>query len=593
MENPELEMYQKNYDYTNYSHRNHINVIPEEDFKRLITDSFKSLTDVLRKTYGPYGSSVMMSEQSQTILTKDGYNVFQQLGPSHTYKRLVYLALNKIITRVNKNVGDGTTSCMLLAEKIFNNVNNILNTPDEKRLALDILNDIEDYLQDLDYINDDIEDGEIEPLTEDNLKPVIAVAANYDNDLVNILYDAMKPEVVDGKIKIRSVGVRKEVDDGIGSTVKYDIDYLPGDYRVGVNTIIEDRPMFAERRKIKCVLYDHNFNTTDWTKFMENFKDDEDIMIIARDVNPEVIKDDYMSYRASKTAKKKLHMKDPVTGKDVDTNIHIFIFPLLGDHRLDELNDLGAVLGIKPIGVYDKSVVFEDLKYVDVSLYKDDCLTFFDLKGNVDTSTYITSLRDEVRRDKAKSLVRTSSIEKRIKAIEMSEDETVLSVMTGSTLDSKLLGDKIDDCLHIVESAINTGVVPNLFRYVYDRLWGYYLAKNSPLCKSIIRAITDAIKGLFTDIWISKYGYDVEGNISHKDALEEHMSEHFTGSGRNSFDIIKEEHVDMNKFATSAQYDLEVVSASIAIVKYLITSKALVFDAHILKPVNDEYDFVK
>ena len=61
----ELQMagYQKVYDYTQYSHDNNVNVIPEEAFKRLIRDTFKTITDVLRATYGPYGSSVVISEK--------------------------------------------------------------------------------------------------------------------------------------------------------------------------------------------------------------------------------------------------------------------------------------------------------------------------------------------------------------------------------------------------------------------------------------------------------------------------------------------------------------------------------------------------
>ena len=149
----ELMPYEKVYDYTQYSHDNHVNVIPEEAFKKLVHDTFRTITDTLRGTYGPYGSTMMISDQSQTTTTKDGYNVFESMGFSHHYKRMVYLAIKKICERVNRNVGDGTTSCILLAEKIYNNVNALVKTPDEKRQVLDILDKIEIDLQKTELID--------------------------------------------------------------------------------------------------------------------------------------------------------------------------------------------------------------------------------------------------------------------------------------------------------------------------------------------------------------------------------------------------------------------------------------------------------
>ena len=149
MDKKELEImgFEPVYDYTQFSHDYNVNVIPEHDFKKLVHDTFKTIAGILRNTYGPYGSTVMISTNiGETVTTKDGYNVFEAIGFSHHYKRMVYLAIKKIIERVNRNVGDGTTSCILLADKLFNNINKIIRTSDEKRKTLEILSDIEKYL---------------------------------------------------------------------------------------------------------------------------------------------------------------------------------------------------------------------------------------------------------------------------------------------------------------------------------------------------------------------------------------------------------------------------------------------------------------
>jgi hypothetical protein len=51
-----------------------------------------------------------------------------------------------------------------------------------------------------------------------------------------------------------------------------------------------------------------------------------------------------------------------------------------------------------------------------------------------------------------------------------------------------------------------------------------------------------------------------------------------------SYNVIKDELAPSTEFCTSAQYDLEVMRASISIVKYLLTTKAFIFDAHLLPP---------
>ena len=98
----------------------------------------------------------------------------------------------------------------------------------------------------------------------------------------------------------------------------------------------------------------------------------------------------------------------------------------------------------------------------------------------------------------------------------------------------------------------------------------------------IIEAIIDAIYGIFADIYESKYGTDYSW-----DAFENLRDEFYDNHGV-SYNIITDQFVDMREIPTSAQYDLEVLVAVLEIVKYLLTPGAIIFDAHILKPVDDE-----
>jgi len=579
----ELQMagLKKQYDYTDFAHNAHVNVIPEADFKRLVSDTFKTITFVLKQTYGPYGASGIISDQSDTTTTKDGYNVFQSIGFQHAYKRKVYLAINKIITRVNRTVGDGTTSCILLAEKIFNNLDKLINTPDEKRVALELLSEIEKNLQNNQEIETDVKYGVIKKVDINNIKALISVAANYDEELVNILYDALKPTVDEnGNVVIRSVIPKSEVDIDAGSNAAYTVDYLPGDYRVAAFSDIDTSAKFNHQKKLKIVIYDHSFNSTDWINFMKTWDQREEVLILARDFNRSFLAQDFASYVNKISFQKKA---DP----NGDHEVRVHMFWMGGNHKQDELKDLAAVLGTEVRDMNALEPDFASLPEVTVSLYKGDCLAFYDLKGKNDISHYLESLDNELSHDDSHSYIRLTEYKRRIKALKMESADTMLTVKAGTTLEAKIIMDKIDDCIHIVESGINSGIVPNLFRYVHDRIERIRYNSSDRFMSEICQGMKDSIYGLFEEIWCSKYGStDTKGK--NDTSVKEHMSIHYGEEIYSSFNIIDEEHTDLEKFSTSAQYDLEVTVASIAIVKYLLTSRFFIFDANLLTPVNDE-----
>ena len=575
----ELQMsgYTKHFDYSQYANNNNINVIPKKDFKRLVSDTFKIIADILRETYGPYGASVLISDQSQTTTTKDGYNVFQALGFNHTYKRMVYLAVSKIIERVNRNVGDGTTSCILLAEKMFNNLNEIITNADDERNILDILSNIEEDLQDESVITEHINSGKICHLTKDSLKNLIMMASNGDNVLSTVVFNALDPQVDDNGyvVSLRNVVPTSEITLDADSTAVYDIDYLPGDYRIRANLQVEDIASMDEPTEMKLIIYDHAFNTTDWLRFKKNFTNTDHIMILARTFTKEFLETEWHDWYTETLNAKRFKKGDGV--------IRIHLGEVRGGSVQADMRDLAAVYGMKPRGIHDGDVNHEILPTAKMSIYKTNCLAFYDLKDK-DLSEYIKELKIEMDNDESHSFIRAKEMRTRIESLSMTNRDTLLTVKCGTSLEAKLIMDKIDDCISIAESAMNSGTVPNILRYAYDRIIRFCNEHSTELTDKTGVAINNAIKGLFHDIWVSKFGSKESSNgLTYTDFCDLHyLKDQYT-----SFDIVSCSTVDAMKYPTSAQYDLEVVAASISIVKYLLTGRALIFDAHILPTVTD------
>ena len=578
MSNADLEVagYQRVYDYTQYSHENHVNVIPEADFKRLVEDTFKTITDTLRSTYGPYASTVMISDQNETTTTKDGYNVFESIYFSHAYKHKVYLALKQIIDRVNKRVGDGTTSCILLAEKIFHELENVANTSDEKMSLIKVLNMIEKDLQSSDKIIKDKEDGVITGLTRKALEGLISMAGNYDDELTNVITEALDPMYTepdnDGRefvTSIRNVVVDAKVEKDGTSTTMYDIDYLPGDYRIRVHMQDEAALLFEEPREVKIALYDHAFNSSDYNFFMRDFDKETETLILARDFNRDFLNNEYVRY-----CKERALTKAPVK---------LILCQVKGNYFKNEIADLAAVLNTDTIGLHAKAVDHNSLPTVKVGVHKGNCMYFF-TNGYIPTE-HIEHIKNERDADMSDSMIKMNEYRNRINALEQKTKDTLITVKSGTSLELKMVSDKIDDCISIVNSAMEFGIVPNLIRYGHYRIDNLCIDNaDDPLKIKVCRGIAKSIEGLFDDIWYSKH------SDSYAEKKDQIKFQCYPTSKIDdcSFDIIKEGFVNQENLPTSAQYDIEVIVASLSIVKYLLTSRAFIFDAHLMTNVNDE-----
>lgn len=568
--------YAKRYDFTQYSHDNNVNVIPEEDFKRLVQETFKCIADNLRKTYGPYASTVMLNSQNETYATKDGYNVFNALGFSHTYKKMVYLAIKKIIERVNRNVGDGTTSCILLAEKLFENLQKSIKTVDDKRNIFSVLNDIEAYLLDKKQIELDKDSGYVTPLTFLSLEGLIRMAGNYDDAIVDMLVEALKPEYDEAGVvtAIRNVVVDAKLENE-SDTLSYEIDYLPGDYRVRINMDKSFALTFMEPRPVRIALYDHTFGPDDWNFFMSLYDMNTkiDTILIARTFSKTFLENEWKAYLYKMGTQKR--------------PVRIIPCEIKGEYLREEIKDLAAVLQTETIGLQAKPVDHDSLPLVNVQIHNGICMCF-DMP--VIPESRIEVVKHDRESDTSPSLTKKQWYDDRIRALSNTAQDTLVTVNATSSLEKKMVGDKIDDCVSIINSAMSYGTVPNLFSYGHYRMECYMEAcgEDNALNVAAAQAINHAIEGLFFDIWKSKHGDSFEQKAN------DIASELYNSSDCDSFDIIKECFVPYDVIPTSAQYDLEVLAAAISIVKYLLTSNALVFDAFIMKPVDDtgKYEMV-
>lgn len=549
--------------FTRYSQEKAVNVIPEEDFTDLVLETFDTICQTLRCTYGPYGSPVMISEQTDNSTTKDGFKTVESLQFSNPYQRLVYLAIKKICERVNTNVGDGTTTCILLANELYKRLLYVCTTPDDKRDMFNYLNKIEAYLTE----NSDEFDSKnnlLTPLNKENFTSIIGVASNYDDEMMEVLTKAFDPQYDEaGNVtSMRSIITDQRTDSSQIGVDKYKVDYLPGDYRLGISMAEDFALALATKSRVRVVIYDHKFNHSDWMNFYKDYDRTTSTLVIARSYTSEFINEDYKTY-----LKQMALVKQPAT---------VFFASIDSYHAKTDLEDLAAVLNTDahPLS-FSYAIKHEELPEAIVSVYNETCLCFYDLKEP--PKEYIRQLRSEIRNNKRMSNVDKRIYERRISDLSFEHQDSLVTVTCESSLESKFVADKIDDCVHIIESAFNTGVVPNSFQYGVRRINHLKeLVKDDANFMTVVSQFYTSLREMLRIIYVSKYpSYDLD---KYNDLLSTMDNAYL------SYNVIKDELAPSTEFCTSAQYDLEVMRASISIVKYLLTTKAFIFDAHLLPP---------
>ena len=566
MSNDDLEImgYEKKYDFTQWSHDNDINVIPEQDFRNLVLRSFKTLSDVMANTYGPYGSSMCISDSGETLTTKDGWRVFQHLQFSHQYKDLVYRAIYNICERVNTTVGDGTTSCILIADAIFNRVRDIIKDVDDKRNALSILTKIEEELQDPEKIRSDF-GKDVKPLTHDVLRNLIMMSANYDEQIADVMMEALAPTYDEnGNIEsVRNVVVDDTVD--YNSKQKFECNFLPGNYRINCYMDPKFTWVFDQPCEVRVFVYDHEFGKEQWENFMQDVdKCKEPVLILTRRFNP-IIKDKFYAD----------HLKNCMFRKIPNT---IHLAEMNGYFVQQEIQDLCAVLKTQPIHLMSGPIIHNDYPIVKVSICNGNCMAFYDVEPPLE---YIETVKAQRNSETRKSMVIDTKYAKRIAALKMEGSDTTLKFHSSNSLEQRIVCDKLQDCICIVESAVKYGITPNLFAYGQKRLSQYLDESES---KNIASAIIEAVYDMPRLIWKSKYGESNNGGL--ESLLNERKDRYM------SYDIVSNTWKEIDQLPTSAQYDMEVISAAISIVKYLLTSKGLVFGSHLLQMHGDQGRYI-
>jgi chaperonin GroEL len=194
------------------------NIINDKDYKEVALETLVSISSALAKSVGFYGSTTVIENQVYgDKITKDGFSILREIkfDPDNTVSNTILRIVNNISRDLVETVGDGSTSSILTAERLFKAIDSnesLKKYP--KRIIFERLNDLGNLIE-IELLKTST------PITEDNfevLRSISAVSNNNDQKTGDIIYNIYKEIGADGFIFMEDSNADKdfyEVTDGI------------------------------------------------------------------------------------------------------------------------------------------------------------------------------------------------------------------------------------------------------------------------------------------------------------------------------------------------------------------------------------------
>lgn len=584
-----------------------MNVVTKEEYTQLAQFVFQRVVDVLSKSYGPYGSMTLINRAGYRFSTKDGWRILMYtVFDNNQYYQAIHRMIFEVCEQMNDTVGDGTTTVILIANRIYEKLVDVMDEIDEMDLPP------RDIFRAFDSIVEKITEklkSYARKFTLDDVRSISRIATNDDVDITNCLCRLYErnPNAEIQIMESNKIGVSIEEVDGL----KIPVMLLD---RIYVNNQVEK---CCDVNDAIYLVFNHKIGENAITKLVlpaENAarKLKKRLVVIAPSYEESVMVGFWLKkatdeFRSTGTSVTVLtHYKSSVMGVAGAEDLAI----LLDTHPIDARMidamtsngkiDIGTmdngrvvlrnynaaqeiVLGIadKAKLGYDTMSFFSGLHPVSMTLDAQKEAVKAEIKGLEDTMTVT---------EKATSM-KLSNLKKRLARLEMKM--SVIYFGADSAFDKEMIHDTIEDGVRALESARAHGVIKGSQYDLITAVKSLLQESTSKLDKLILGAILHGIQTtLITDLYSKSKAFlcafndyqNAEDRSSDNPrylAAMDLMTTDFynifmddvTDANMNPINLITMEE-DPNLIA-STETDICAIKASIELIKILIAGNQL------------------
>lgn len=405
----------------------------DQEAREAIRRGVSKLARAVKVTLGPKGRNVILQKSfGSPTVTKDGVSVAKEIDLEDVYENMGARMVREVASKTSDVAGDGTTTATVMAEAIFNEgLKAVVAGVNPVQMKSGIERAVED-------ISDKLQQMSIKIKDRSAMANVAAIAANNDQEIGELLADAMGQVGKDGVITVdEGKSLKTEVEWVEG--MQFDRGYLSPYFVTDPNTmeaVMEDAYVLVFEKKIT--------NIKDLVPVLEKVaQQGKPLLIVAEDVEGEAL--------ATLVINRLRGSFQCVAVKA----------PGYGDRRKAMLEDIAILTGgtavFEALGISLESLTLADLGRAKNIIVDKDNTTLIEGAGSkADIKARIDLLRREI--DNSTSDYDREKLEERLAKL----SGGVAKVNVGAATESEMKEKKarVEDALHATRAAVSEGILP-------------------------------------------------------------------------------------------------------------------------------------
>ncbi len=255
----------------------------DAEARKKLLSGVQAISKAVKITLGPSGRNVIIRQKGDKapFATKDGVTVANNFTLEDLVEQQAVEAIHQITNSTDENAGDGTTTATVLAEAIFINGCNMLDS-DPSINFIDLKRGIDrgtiDVIEKLKELSVDCD-------SDQKLKEVALISSNNDTNIADIVVKAYKVAGQQGVVNIkrsRTYDTHMTSVEGVNLPTGYASIYFNTD--IGNEIVeLENAYMYVTNQKISSVTDNLNYLLKSCSHRQEA------LLIICKDIDPSVL----------------------------------------------------------------------------------------------------------------------------------------------------------------------------------------------------------------------------------------------------------------------------------------------------------------
>ena len=404
----------------------------DESARNQIKSGVDALTNAVKVTLGPKGRNVVLDKKfGAPTITKDGVTVAKEIELEDPYENMGAQMVKEVASKTSDVAGDGTTTATILAQAIYREgLKNVAAGRNPMALKRGIEKAVEAVVDRLQSVS-----RETSEKTE--IAQVASISANNDQEIGNLIADAMEKVGKDGVITVeeaKSLETTLDVVEGM----QFDRGYLSPYFVTDpdrMETVLEDVYILIHEKKISAL--------KDLVPMLEQVaQQGRPFLIIAEDVEGEAL--------ATLVVNK---IRGTIRGAAVKA-------PGYGDRRTEMLEDLailtnGRVIS-EDLGIKLENVNLNDLGQAKRVVIDKDNTTVIEGAGSTEAiQGRINQIRRQV--DDTTSDYDREKLQERL--AKLAGGVAIINVGAATEVEMKEKKARVEDAMHATRAAVEEGIV--------------------------------------------------------------------------------------------------------------------------------------